>query len=402
MGNYGRYPVSFCRGEGCWIWDEDGKKYLDFGAGIAVCSLGHSPACMREVLADQSAKLIHCSNLYHNPWQADLAEFLVEKTVQLPGKVFFANSGAEINDAAFKLARKFFYDQAGGKPDRYEVITCNNSFHGRTIAGIAATGQEKVKAGFEPIIEGFRHVPFNDCEALREAVSEKTAAVMLEPLQGEGGIHSVSPGYLKAAAELRDKFGCLIMFDEVQCGIGRTGDWCSWRSFLNEEVSDFQPDVMTWAKGIAGGFPMGAMWAADHCAATLNPGSHGSTFGGTPLASAVALAVLREIDESGCIEAVPQREQFIRDRVAEWDFTQISELRGAGLMLGFVLDTEAIPESKEPLPSIFLVKELMSEGLLTVPAGPGVVRWLPPLNVTEAEIAEALRIMEETLTRLST
>lgn len=400
LGNYGRFPVSFTKGEGSWIWDDTGKKYLDFGMGIAVCSLGHSPPCIQKALTKQSAELIHCSNLYHIPQQAELAELIVETVVQLPGKVFFGNSGAEINDGAIKLARKYFYDQSGAKSNQHEVITCRNSFHGRTLGGIAATGQDKVKIGFDPLLQGFQHVPFNDCAALREAVSENTAAIFLEPVQGEGGINLASPEFIQTAGELREQYGLLIMFDEVQCGLGRTGHWCGWRSLSGQEDFVIEPDVVTWAKGIAGGFPMGAMWISDRCAGALGPGTHGSTFGGTPLGSAVALAVFREISDSGLIETVAQREQKIRSRVEEWDFPTIDGIRGIGLMLGFLLNENAFPDI-ETSPAIHVVKELMSAGLLTIPAGQHVVRWLPALNVSISEIDTALQIMEEVLEKLS-
>ena len=396
LGNYGRFPVSFTKGQGSWIWDDTGKKYLDFGMGIAVCSLGHSPPCIQDALTRQSAELIHCSNLYHIPRQAELAEFIVERVMQLPGKVFFGNSGAEINDGAVKLARKYFYDQSGGQPDRYEVITCRDSFHGRTLGGIAATGQDKVKTGFDPLLPGFQHVPFNDCDALHKAVSEKTAAILFEPVQGEGGINVASPDFFRTAAELREQHGLLVMLDEVQCGLGRTGHWCGWRSILKKSGVTMEPDVVTWAKGIAGGFPMGAMWISDRCAGTLGPGTHGSTFGGTPLGSAVALAVFQEIEKAGLIETIAEKEQRIRDRVEGWKFPMIDGLRGIGLMLGFVLNDDAFP-GMEVSPSIDLVKKLMKGGLLTIPAGNHVVRWLPALNVSDEEIDAALQIMEEVL-----
>ncbi|MDF1811387.1 MAG: acetylornithine transaminase [Verrucomicrobiales bacterium] len=394
LGNYGRFPVSFVKGDGAWIWDESGKQYLDFASGIAVCSLGHSPKCMQEVLREQSATLIHCSNLYHIPKQAELAEFIVETAVQLSGKVFFANSGAEANDGAVKLARKYFYDQ-NGNSDRFEVITCNNSFHGRTLGGIAATGQDKVKTGFDPLLPGFLHVPFNDCEALRAAVLDKTAAILFEPVQGEGGIHVATPEFIQTAVEIREQHGVLLMFDEVQCGFGRTGDWCGFRSI----APNVEPDVITWAKGMAGGFPMGAMWISDKCAGSLGPGTHGSTFGGTPLGSAVALAVLQEIGNTGCLDNVRNLENYIRERVEGWNFPHIQGLRGLGLMLGFILNEDAFGEVS-PSPSIYLVNQLMKAGLLTVPAGASVVRWLPPLNTTKEEIDKAFEIMEDVIAEL--
>lgn len=398
LGNYGRFPVSISRGEGSWIWDEDGKKYLDFGSGIAVCSLGHSPPCMIRALAEQSEKLIHCSNLYHIRPQADLAEFIVETVVGIPGKVFFANSGAEINDAAVKLARKHFFD-LNGDNHRHEVITFRNSFHGRTLGGIASTGQDKVKKGFDPLLPGFTHVPFNDSESLKGAVTDRTAAIMLEPVQGEGGIHVASSEFLATAAQLREAHGLLIIFDEVQCGFGRTGNWCGWRSLPGLSEKPIEPDVITWAKGMAGGFPMGAMWIDDRFAGALGPGTHGSTFGGTPLGATVARAVLGEIESSGCIDEIPRKEQKIRSAVENWNHPAVGELRGAGLMLGFVIsDRVCVPEGTTA--SLHVVRKLMDAGLLTVPAGPDVVRWLPPLNVTDEEIEIALDRMLGVLNEL--
>ena len=231
LGNYGRFPVAVSRGEGGYLWDESGKKYLDFATGIAVCALGHCPEVMQKALADQSAKLIHCSNLYQIREQAELARRVVEKMMERSGKVLFCNSGAEANDGLIKLARKRAFDKYGKEAGKNEVITVTQSFHGRTLGGIAATAQEKVKIGFDPLLPGFLHVPFNDCDTLREAVTEKTAAILFEPLQGEGGINPVTPEFVATAAELREKFDLLLMFDEVQCGSGRTGEWFASQHF---------------------------------------------------------------------------------------------------------------------------------------------------------------------------
>ncbi len=405
LGNYGRFPLSFSRGEGCWIWDEAGRKYLDFATGIAVCSLGHSPDVMRNALEEQGGKLIHCSNLYQIREQAELAEFLVEKVVERPGKVFFCNSGAEANDTLIKLARKYAFDKYGESGKSGEVITCKQSFHGRTLGGIAATGQEKVKIGFDPLLPGFLHVPFNDCETLREAVSEKTVAILFEPLQGEGGIHPATPEFLQTASDLREEFDLLLMFDEVQCGAGRSGDWCGWRTVLKDSEVNVEPDAVSWAKGLGGGFPIGAIWAADSCQAALGPGTHGSTFGGTPLGSAVSLAVLKEIEEAGLLRNVRNQEARIRKRVSEWNVPAVDSLRGLGLMLGFVLDRSVLEKNNEfrdsgKTPSLFVVGKLMEAGMLTVPAGTEVVRWLPPLNVTDGEVDTALQLFEEVVSSL--
>jgi predicted acetylornithine/succinylornithine family transaminase len=406
LGNYGRFPIAFSRGEGAYLWSEEGRRYLDFSSGVAVCALGHSPGVMQRALREQSAKLIHCSNLYYIREQAELARFVVETMMEIPGKVFFCNSGAEANDGLIKLARKRAYIKYGAAAGKNEVITCQQSFHGRTLGGIAATGQPKVKIGFDPMLPGFRHVPFNDVAALREAVTEKTCAILFEPVQGEGGIHTATPEYFAAAAALRDEFDLLLMFDEVQCGSGRTGDWCGWRTVLEGSGVAVEPDAVSWAKGFAGGFPMGSFWVSDAHAGALGPGSHGSTFGGTPLACAVALAVLGEIESAGVLDNVKDQAARIREGVAKWDFPVIRELRGVGLMLGFVLDAAEMASvegftNSGKTPSIFVVDAAREAGLLTVPAGENVVRWLPPLNVSDKEVDEALALFESVLAGIS-
>ncbi|MEM6915128.1 MAG: aminotransferase class III-fold pyridoxal phosphate-dependent enzyme [Verrucomicrobiota bacterium] len=292
LGNYGRFPISFSHGKGGYLWSEKGDRYLDFVTGIAVCALGHCPDSMTAALKKQGEKLIHCSNLYQIREQAELARFVVEIMLERPGKVFFCNSGAEANDGLIKLARKRAFDKYGAEKGKNVIITCRQSFHGRTLGGIAATAQEKVKIGFDPLLPGFLHVPFNDLETLREAVTEQTAAILFEPLQGEGGINPASPVFIAEASKLCREHDALLMFDEVQCGSGRTGDWCGWRTLLDGTGVEVEPDAVSWAKGFGGGFPIGSFWASDDCAEALGPGTHGSTFGGTPLGSAVSLAVL--------------------------------------------------------------------------------------------------------------
>ena len=360
---------------------------------------------MQKALADQSAKLIHCSNLYQIREQAELARFVVEKMMERSGKVFFCNSGAEANDGLIKLARKRAFDKYGKEAGKNEVITVTQSFHGRTLGGIAATAQEKVKIGFDPLLPGFLHVPFNDCDTLREAVTEKTAAILFEPLQGEGGINPVTPEFVATAAELREKFDLLLMFDEVQCGSGRTGDWCGWRTILQGSGVDVEPDAVSWAKGFGGGFPIGSFWASDECEGALGPGTHGSTFGGTPLAAATSLAVLEELDESGALENVKRQEARIREAFAQWDLPVIDSLRGVGLMLGFVLNGDELSNNTTFVesgltPSLYVVNKAMEAGFLTVPAGEDVVRWLPRLNVSDAEVDEALATFSEVLSNL--
>ncbi|MDG2125646.1 MAG: acetylornithine transaminase, partial [Verrucomicrobiales bacterium] len=320
--NYGRFTIAPVRGQGVWLWDEDGKRYLDFACGIAVCSLGHCHPALVEALKRQGEKLWHCSNLYQIGAQAELAEMLVEKVVGIEGKCFFCNSGAEANETLVKLARKYGHATAaehGGRA-RYEVITFDGSFHGRTMCGISATGQEKVKVGFAPLLEGFRHVPWNDAGALRAAVNENTVAILVEPVQGEGGINVVSEELLQAAVELREEKGVLLMFDEVQSGLGRTGDLCSWRSV----AAGVEPDAISWAKGLGGGFPIGGIWAGARESGDgklcdlLQPGSHGTTYGGTPLASAVALAVVGTIVDADLAANASGVGRYIVERAESW------------------------------------------------------------------------------------
>jgi predicted acetylornithine/succinylornithine family transaminase len=407
MPNYGRFPIEFVRGEGSWLEDGEGKPYLDFATGIAVCSLGHCHPVIQEALNEQGRKLIHCSNLYQIRGQALLARHLVEKVMGKAGKVFFCNSGAEANDSLIKLARKYgneFSEHRG----RYEMITCGGSFHGRTLGGIAATGQDKVKVGFEPRLEGFVHVPYNDVGALEKAVGGKTVAILVEVVQGEGGIHIASKEFLEAAVRLRDEHGLLLMFDEVQCGLGRTGSKRTW-----EGIGDnIEPDAVSWAKGLAGGFPMGAIWVRGDRMANgtrlcdvLGPGSHGSTFGGTPLGSAVALAVLQEIERLELWRNAAEQGAYIQAQVNGWGHPLIREVRGKGLMLGFVLNVPhleqcgAYAESTQT-PALFMVNLLMEAGLLSVPAGAEVLRWLPSLMVTREEVDLGLAKLKGVLDQL--
>ena len=368
MPTYGRQPLVFVRGKGARVWDADGKEYLDFGGGIAVNVLGH--AAMTEVLAKQSSILVHCSNLYYTEPQGLLAKRLVE-LVGIDGKCFFCNSGGEANEALYKLARKF----GNG---RYEILTFTGSFHGRTLAGISATGQEKVKKGFEPMVDGFRHVPFNDLDAVAKAVGPKTAAILVEPIQGEGGILPAKPEFLRGLRRLCDERRLLLMFDEVQCGIGRTGNFCGFRSI----ASDVQPDAISWAKGLGGGFPIGAIWVRAPYADLLGPGTHASTFGGTPLACAVALAVLDTIAREHLIENAKRVGDYFVGRLRELAKKSgaIKEVRGFGLMIGveFTVDAKAVGP------------KLAERGLLGIAAGTHVVRFLPPLNITRAEVDEAM------------
>ncbi len=422
---YGRFDVKLARGQGSVVWDEAGKRYLDFGAGIAVTSIGH---CHPRVLAAMHAQLgtlVHTSNLYYTRPQAELAERLVRLT-GAPGKVFFCNSGAEANEALYKLARKFGNEGVPPAPKhsvgemiatdgcRHGIITMEGSFHGRTLAGIAATGQEKVKKGFEPAVPGFQHVPFNDGPALLAAVQAPgVVAVLMEPIQGEGGVHPASAAFLKMARELCDLHGLLLMFDEVQCGLGRTGDWCGWKTLLGD--ASVMPDAVSWAKGIAGGFPLGAMWASDRPVALktggtmplcdlLGPGSHGTTFGGTPLVSAGANEVLAVIEEEGMLANARTLGAHALAALRALGSPLVADARGVGLMLAVELAPDfaarvlTLPPGKAP--ALFLVETLHAAGLLTVPSGTHAIRWLPPLNVARAEVDEAVEILRATLVRL--
>jgi acetylornithine/N-succinyldiaminopimelate aminotransferase len=402
---YGRYDVVLTRGEGVRVWDDAGNSYLDFGAGIAVSTLGHAHPKMVEALSRQASTLIHTSNLYYTEPQGRLAERLVE-LVGSPGKVFFSNSGAEANEALFKAARKYGNDCRSTSEEtgtRVEILTFERSFHGRTMAGISATGQEKVKTGFAPLLTGFRHLPFNDLAAVERAISTQTVGILVEAFQGEGGIYPASREFLIGLRRLCDEHQILLMFDEIQCGLGRTGDWCGWKVIAPEVV----PDAVSWAKGIGGGFPLGASWfrakaiqKSDGSQIQLcdlfQPGTHGTTYGGTPLACAVSLAVLRTIEEDHLIERAAKLGGLAAEQIKK--IQGVRAVRGSGLMIGIDLDPDlasGVPPGKTVAQMV--VTALMRNGLLTAPAGATVVRWLPPLIVQQADIFEAVSILDRTL-----
>lgn len=404
--NYARLPMVPVRGTGSWLWDADGRRYLDFAAGVAVNTLGHCHPVMVQVLHEQSQKLIHCSNLYSIQEQAELARFLTDEVVGEPGKCFFCNSGAEANEALVKLAR--LYGNAAPATDgspRYEVLTFSKSFHCRTLATIAATEQEKVRQGFAPYMPGFRYVPFNDPDALRAAIQKETVALLVEPVQGEGGINVATGAFLSALQEVCAKHDLLLMFDEVQCGLGRVGHPCGWKAAAAADGGpELKPDAVSWAKGLGGGFPIGGIWASDRTVTgsdkkvseLLGPGKHGSTFGGSPLVSTLALAIQREVKDKNLAAHAIEQGDYIKQVVATWTDTVITDVRGLGLMLGFILQGEA-PDGLTL--SGHAQHKLMAAGLLVVPAGPDVIRWLPPLNVSRDEIDQGLEIMKTILTR---
>lgn len=382
MKTYGRYPLVPVRGEGCSLWDADGKRYLDFLAGVAVNNLGHCHPRVVAALQKQAAELIHCSNYYHIPSQIELAELLCDRS--FADRAFFCNSGAEANEAAIKLARKYSREKFGA--DRYEIITALASFHGRTMATVSATGQEKVQKFFDPLLHGFRHVPFNDADLLRRAITPNTCAVMLEPIQGEGGIVIPSPDYFREVRRICDEHRLLLIFDEVQVGMGRTG-----RLFAHEHFA-VTPDIMTLAKALAGGAPIGCMLAKEEVAASFGPGTHGSTFGGNPLVTAAGVATVRAIFAEGILENTIEMGEYLMGRLEQLKkkFPMIIEVRGIGLMIGMELS----------VPAGEIVARALTQGLLLNVAQDTVLRFVPPLIVTSVEIDEMLQILEGILAEL--
>ena len=398
--SYGRFDLVLSHGSGSHVWDVTGKRYLDMGGGIAVCCLGHAHPAITEALVQQSQKLVHVSNLYYHEPQGRLAQALVREIG--PGKCFFANSGAEANEGLYKLARKFGHDEG-----RFEILTTLNSFHGRTLAGLAATGQDKVKKGFEPMMPGFRHVPYNDLEAMRNAVSPATVAILIEGVQGEGGLTPATPQYLLGLRRLCDEKNLLLFMDGVQCGYFRTGRFQSFQRIL-ESVPDgegFLPDGVSMAKSLGGGFPIGAFWVRQPYADLLGPGTHASTFGGTPLGCAVALKVLEVAEKEHLADNARQKGEFLQTELrglASQYPGILRGVRGLGLMLGFEVAND-IPAfaAENKAASLQMVLRLHAAGLLAIPAGSQVVRWLPPLNLNQTDAELALQILQQVLAKLS-
>jgi acetylornithine aminotransferase/acetylornithine/N-succinyldiaminopimelate aminotransferase len=395
---YGRFDLALSRGRGCEVWDVNGRRYLDLGTGIAVCCLGHAHPEVTETLVAQSRELVHVSNLYYQENQGRLAQRLVQNLA--PGKVFFCNSGAEANEGLYKLARRF-----GNPNGRFEIITALNSFHGRTLAGIAATGQEKIKQGFEPIIPGFAHVPFNDLEAIRNAITPATAAVLIEGIQGEGGLTMAEPDYLIGLRQLCDEHRLLLLWDGVQCGHFRSGRFQSFQRILeaHPRAAAFRPDGISMAKSLGNGFPIGAFWVRDSFADLLQPGSHGTTYGGTPLACAVALKVLDIIERDRLADNARELGLWLESEIQRLAHAYpgvIRGVRGTGFILGIELAPKAsIPafDASDKPAAIQLVNRLHQVGLLTIPAGAQVVRLLPPLNLGRDQATEAIELIEKTL-----
>jgi predicted acetylornithine/succinylornithine family transaminase len=401
LPTYARFPLVPVRGEGAYLWDETGRKYLDFCTGIAVCSIGHCHPALTAAICQQASELIHVSNLFQIPQQAKLARTIVEEHVKIPGKIFFSNSGAEANDGMIKTARRFGHarPQADGTP-RYEVTTFSQSFHGRTLGSMAATAQSKIQEGFSPLLAGFRYSQFNDLAALAASITPATAAIMLEPIQGEGGVNVATPEFLRGAAALAKQHDLLLMLDEVQAGFGRCGHAMAWRAIAEE----IEPDCISWAKGMGGGFPIGSFWVSDRAIAELKPlsslmgsGSHGSTYGGSPLACAASQAALDVISRENLGANAIAMEQHIRKIFATWDQSIFTEIKGVGLLLGLAICSGSVPPVAGKTPAQVVVAAFMEHGLLTVPAGPDVVRLLPPLNITHAEIEAAFTAMKQAI-----
>jgi len=374
MNTYSRFDITLVRGEGTYVFDDGGKKYLDFTAGIAVNSLGHGHKRLAEAIKNQAETLIHVSNLYWNIPQVTLAANLVKHSDF--DKAFFCNSGAEAIEAALKLARKYA-SKSGGK--KYEIIAMINSFHGRTFGAITATGQFKYQDGLSPLLPGIKHAAYNDIESLKTHAGENTCAVLLEPVQGESGIHPADGEYLKEVRKLCDEHEWLLIFDEVQCGVGRCGHLFAYEHY------GVTPDIVVMAKGLAGGVPIGAMLANDNAASGFAPGAHASTFGGNPLACAAANVVIDELTNGGLLKNVREQGAYLKNGLEKLmaKNSDITEVRGLGLMLGIELN--------RPVRDIVL--ECAKEGLLLVGAGENVIRFVPPLNVTGAQADECLEIL---------
>jgi acetylornithine/N-succinyldiaminopimelate aminotransferase len=380
IGTYARYPASMVKGEGCWLTDSDGKKYLDFLSGIAVCSLGHCHPEVTKAIQLQADKLVHVSNLYYTEPMTRLAEILVANS--FAEKIFMANSGAEANEAAIKLAR--IHADEG----RYEIISLTGSFHGRTLATVAATGQPKFHKGFEPIPQGFLHAPFDDLQALEKMITDKTCAIMCEPLQGEGGVRPLDHEYLQKIRGLCDKHGLLLIFDEIQTGLGRTGTLFAY------EQSGVIPDIMTLAKALANGLPIGAMLTTSEIAASFVPGTHASTFGGNPVTSAAAVATLNVMLEENFFESIRAQSTYFREelqKLADRYPALLSGVRGLGLILGAVLTEAGITVGTD------IVNKMFAKGFLMNFAGNLVLRFVPPLIVTKEEIDILIMALDEVL-----
>jgi len=380
--NYGRYPIGLVRGKGTAVWDASGKKYIDFVAGLAVDNLGHCPPTVVKAIRKQAGKLLHVSNLYHIEPQSQLASELTRLT--FADKFFFCNSGTEANEAAIKLARRWFYDN--GQPKRFEIITMNDSFHGRTMASLSATAQKKIHTGFTPLLPGFKYVPFNNIAALKKALTKKTCAVLIEPIQGEGGVNLAQETYLKTLRKICNEKGILLIFDEIQTGFGRTG-----RLFAYERYK-IKPDIITLAKALGGGIAIGAMGSTNKIIESFSPGTHGATFGGNPLACAASLASLKTLTKKGFLKKTSSTGDYFLEQLhgLRKKFSIIREVRGIGLMLAIELDR----------PGAEVVTNCMKEGLLINCIQQNIIRFLPPLIITRKEIDLLIKTLSKIFTKM--
>jgi predicted acetylornithine/succinylornithine family transaminase len=382
MNTYSQFPIVIEKGDGVYLWDSDGNKYLDFVAGIAVNALGYNNSDYVKEISTQLTKLQHCSNLYWMIPSIELSELLIQNSCF--DKIFYCNSGAEAVEAAIKLSKKYGKKLHG--KNCFEIITMKKSFHGRTMATVTATGQTKYQKGYDPLMPGFSYVEFNNFNELEKAVSENTCAIIIEPIQGEGGIHPAEKIYLEKVRSLCDKNDIVLVFDEVQCGIGRTGELFAYQLF------DIKPDVVSLAKGLGGGFPIGAMLAIQSKADAFQPGDHASTFGGNPLACTAGKVVLKKLLNEGVLENVQKVGAYLKTKLIELqkEYEMITDVRGHGLMLGIELDCQV----KD------IVKDSMEKGLLILGAGENVIRFVPPLIIGKKDIDKGIEILNEVLTQL--
>ena len=376
---YNRFPIVLTKGQGCRLWDAEGREYIDFVSGIAVCNLGHAHPKVSEALSKQADVLLHVSNLYYTEPQIELANRLTQNS--FADRVFFCNSGAEANEAAIKLARKYVKDK--GEKERYRIITMEKSFHGRTMATLSATGQDKIKKGFEPVLEGFDHIPFNDIDALRKSIGPSTCAVLLEPIQGEGGVRCPDPDYLKAVRRLCDETGILLIFDEIQTGMGRTGKLFAYEHF------GIEPDIMTLAKALANGLPIGAMLAREDVAESFGPGAHASTFGGTPIVTAASAQVIKVLLEENVIRHGEEMGAYFKEKLSglKAGHESIVDVRGMGLLLGMKLNIEGDA----------IVNSCMEKGFLINCIQGNILRFIPPLLIEKEEIDAIIEFLDEIL-----
>ena len=406
LPTYARAPMTMAKGEGSYLFDTEGRRYVDFCAGIATCCLGHCNPIVVDALCQQAHRLMHCSNLYTIGEQERLAKLIVEKVIGIPGRIFFCNSGAEANDGIIKVARRFGHRRraADGSP-RYEVITFRKGFHGRTLGSMAATGQEKIQIEFDPMLVGFRYVDFNNIEELRAAIRPETCGIMLEAIQGEGGVNPVRPEFLRAIADLCKEHDLLLMIDEVQCGFYRCGTPMGWKAIC----PDICPDLVSCAKGIGGGFPMGCFWVSNRAindegtelSSIMGPGSHGSTFGGTPLACATSYAVVSELVSGNYGERVTRMGELIKSTVEGWNLPVVECVRGLGLLRGVALRRGSFTVPEGSTPAAYVNSLCMQAGLLCCPAGADTLRLIPALNIPEDVLREGLNILHGVLSKLA-